>query len=604
MTEIAPLVGHSFDALAFASQRFALISSSGGGKSYGCGRIVEDLHDAGIPVVVVDTVGIWPAVRLAADGKSPGLPFVIVGGEHADVPFVPARAGELARFLVRQNAHVVVDVSDLMPDERAAPLAEFFETALIEIKAIRRPRFFVLDEAQDLVPESAGKGEARLVRAVSAFVRKSRNHMCGTALLTQRPQDVAKSVLNQVGNLFVGMLFGEHERRAIARWVSSNANSADAHEQLKRLAELQPGEFFFWSPSWQKTFGQFRFAKKRTFDGSSGTLIDPAAVLGKVAPVDVAALRQLLAPPAPKGKAPKGLPEPDVEHLSNGTSAEHAALVEEIDQLHDGMSWLQERLTAAQRENAELRRELTHTLDELQTRCTAAAKQLRAEADELERAGGYAEAGRAVLGTDPEPDRPLTPPPPRLGYLERRERGLEPDRKLPEPPAKAKAPKLVRDRDDVGELDAYSETLVAAIKAYGPITRKQLALVTGVSLISSTFSTSLGKLHADGWIQTVDGKLVADGAVVGVGEPRLARGRAVREFWRTSRLDAYKCKLLDAVLAQRGGLTRAELAKAADVSKISSTFSTSLGQLKRAGLFVNAGGKVALSPEARWAMLG
>jgi hypothetical protein len=122
LTEIKPLRdGGAFEALSFACQRFALISSSGGGKSYGCGRIVEDLARANVPQVVVDTVGIWPAIRLAADGKSPGLPFVVIGGEHADVPFVPERAGELARFILRNNASAVVDVSDLMPDERAAP---------------------------------------------------------------------------------------------------------------------------------------------------------------------------------------------------------------------------------------------------------------------------------------------------------------------------------------------------------------------------------------------------------------------------------------------------------------------------------------------------
>jgi hypothetical protein len=110
LTEIKPLRdGGAFEALSFACQRFALISSSGGGKSYGCGRIVEDLARANVPQVVVDTVGIWPAIRLAADGKSPGL------------PFVPERAGELARFILRNNASAVVDVSDLMPDERAAP---------------------------------------------------------------------------------------------------------------------------------------------------------------------------------------------------------------------------------------------------------------------------------------------------------------------------------------------------------------------------------------------------------------------------------------------------------------------------------------------------
>jgi hypothetical protein len=113
-------------------------------------------------------------------------------------------------------------------------------------------------------------------------------------------------------------------------------------------------------------------------------------------------------------------------------------------------------------------------------------------------------------------------------------------------------------------------------------------------------------LHADQWIVTFGGQLQIgdDTEVEDVAAPRLVRGRAVREFWLRERLDVYEAKLLSTVLSQRGALTRKELAKAADVSGVSSTFSTSLGQMKRVGIFAYTGGKVALSPEARWAMLG
>lgn len=632
---LSPLLDdREFVVVDFATQRFAFIASSGGGKSYGCGRVVEDLARSNVPVVVVDTVGIWPAIRLAADGNSPGLPFVVVGGEHADVPFVPARAGELAKFIIRQNASAVVDVSDLMPDERAAPMAEFFETALIEIKASRRPRFFVLDEAQDLVPEHAGKGEARLVRAVSGFVRKSRNHMCGTALLTQRPQDVSKSVLNQVGNLFVGMLFGDHERKAIARWVSSKANSQTAHDQLKHLAELEPGDFYFWSPSWQKLFGKFRFAPKWTFDGSSSTPLGNDTALGKVAPVDVATLRAVLDPP-------KLAPAPDaqpVSHYSNGSSPEHAELVAENDELRrrlnesvasleERLAPLEERVDSADRELEALRADLSSTLDEVQARCKVSAKGLRFEADKLDEIAGYVEAARAVMGAPPEVDRaapafvavaPGVVANQNVVELKRRPR-TEAESELARLPRAKPDRKAAKVSAAGGELDEYAERLLSAIKAYGPLTRKQLALVTGVSLVSSTFSTTLGKLHARQWIVTFDGKMqvgddsevvfvgdpVAPGtSAFGIARPALARGRAVRDYWRTERLDDYKRKLLDAVLAQRAGLTRKELAAAASVSAVSSTFSTTLGQMKRAGIFEYTGGKVALSPEARWAMLG
>ncbi len=601
MAEILIAENLSFDPSQAATQRHAWIAGSGGGKTYGVGRFVEQLFAAECPSLIFDTVGVWPSIRVAADGKSPGLPFVVFGGDHADVPIDLARGRELARVLVAKNASAVIDVSGYLPRQRAPFAADFFEELLLSVQQYRRPRMLVVDEMQDVAPERGRSNEDRMLQAVAQLARKGRNYSLGTCQVTQRPQDVAKVVLNQVEALFVGVLRTKHERQAIQEWIAFKSNDPAVLEKLADLPTFQPGEFLFYSPSWLKRLERIRVLPKLTFDGSSTNPLDANVKLGKLAPVDVGALRKLLAPE----------PEPDqvVEHsAANGTSAEHAELVVEIDQLHSGMAWLQEQLDQARRENEELRFELTSTLEELQARSNAASRRLRAEADELAGLGGYAEAARAVLGT--RPDRPALPPPAPPGpdaYLERRERKLEPDRKFPEPPAKAKpASKKPPVAVDGFELDAYSETLLAAIKAYGPITRKQLALVTGVSLISSTFSTSLGKLHADQWIRTADGKLVVgdEAETVSVGEPRLARGRAVREFWRTSRLDAYKCKLLDAVLAQRGAISRKELAQAAGVSQVSSTFSTSLGQMKRAGILAYPLGKVALSPEARWALLG
>ena len=58
-------------------------------------RLVEQLHHVGLPVVVVDVKGDWWGIRSSADGAGPGLPFVIFGGDHGDVPLEPT-AGELS----------------------------------------------------------------------------------------------------------------------------------------------------------------------------------------------------------------------------------------------------------------------------------------------------------------------------------------------------------------------------------------------------------------------------------------------------------------------------------------------------------------------------
>ena len=76
------------------TQRVAIMGTSGGGKTYGAGVLVEGMAEAGAQVVVVDGIGIWYGLRLAKNGKSKGLSIPVFGGEHGDIPLEPT-AGAL-----------------------------------------------------------------------------------------------------------------------------------------------------------------------------------------------------------------------------------------------------------------------------------------------------------------------------------------------------------------------------------------------------------------------------------------------------------------------------------------------------------------------------
>src|SRR5688572_17834750 len=58
------------------------------GNSYTARKIADQLYGAGRQVVIVDTKGDWWGIRSAANGRDPGLPIVILGGEHGDVPLM------------------------------------------------------------------------------------------------------------------------------------------------------------------------------------------------------------------------------------------------------------------------------------------------------------------------------------------------------------------------------------------------------------------------------------------------------------------------------------------------------------------------------------
>src|SRR5690349_6134428 len=81
-TDLTLPIDATTEALGFLGRR-------GSGKTYAAQKFAEELHRAGAQFVVVDVVGNWYSLRLAADGKSPGIPIPVFGGLHGDIPIEP-----------------------------------------------------------------------------------------------------------------------------------------------------------------------------------------------------------------------------------------------------------------------------------------------------------------------------------------------------------------------------------------------------------------------------------------------------------------------------------------------------------------------------------
>ena len=62
-----------------ATQKFGVIGRSESGKTYLVGKLIEGLHEIGGQVIVLDLIGNWWGLTLAANGVDPGLPFVVFG---------------------------------------------------------------------------------------------------------------------------------------------------------------------------------------------------------------------------------------------------------------------------------------------------------------------------------------------------------------------------------------------------------------------------------------------------------------------------------------------------------------------------------------------
>src|SRR5436309_7649311 len=110
MTDLRIAADFSLPAEA-VTQTFAILAKRGVGKTYCASVLVEELLKAGLHAVVVDPVGVWWGLRAAADGKRPGLPIVILGGDHGDVPLELTAGQVIADLVVDEGISAVLDLS-------------------------------------------------------------------------------------------------------------------------------------------------------------------------------------------------------------------------------------------------------------------------------------------------------------------------------------------------------------------------------------------------------------------------------------------------------------------------------------------------------------
>ena len=273
------------------TQTFGFIGRKGSGKSYSASKFTEGLHGVGAPFVVIDPVGTWYGLRLASDGKKPGLPIPVLGGEHGDLPLAVTAGSVVARFVIDGGVSAVLDVSAFRKSERKRFVADFAEELFHRAKKVRSPLMVIFEEAQVFAPQRCGKGEERMLGAVEDIVRLGRNYGLGSTLITQRPQSVNKEVLNQVECLFVGQINGAHERKAIDQWIVQNADSKYVSDLVKELPSLPVGDMMVWSPQWLSVFKRVSISKKHTYDASATPKLGERRVSRTLAEVDIAALQ-------------------------------------------------------------------------------------------------------------------------------------------------------------------------------------------------------------------------------------------------------------------------------------------------------------------------
>ena len=543
----------------FAALTSAILGIRGSGKTSTAVVCVEELLQVGHQVVVIDPTDVWWGLKSSSDGKQPGFPVVVLGGEHGDLPIDAASGAPIADFLVEQRASAILSLRHLRKGDQRRFVTDCAER-LYHRKgegAHRTPALLVIDECDAFIPQRVGGAEARMVGAIEDLVRRGRAAGIGVCLISQRAASINKDVLTQIELLVAHRHTSPQDRKALEAWIEAHDTAGRQREFMGSLASLAVGTAWFWSPGWLDVFESVK-VRQRSTCGSSST---PKSVK--------------------QASAPKAIAEIDLDKLRESLKA----TVEQ----------------AAANDPKELRRKIAELERDLReaTKADPYGPEFKIKArvfyaiSELQHADSALDSARKILAQRIENLQDILGP---SGDTQT------------ETAAPPKAVPQIRPT----AVKAYSQTQSSSEPAGGGIRRilialaqrpqglsaKQLGVRAGLSSSSGTFGTYLAKCRSAGWIDGSRDRLViteAGRAYLGSFDP-LPTGQELLAYW-LGKLGSGCSRMLQALAdAYPQSLTKHQVGEAAGISATSGTFGTYLSQLRTLEL-VSGRGELRASEE-------
>ena len=559
------------------TETFAILAKRGKGKTNTAVVMAEEMIGVGLPVVVLDPVGVWWGLRSSADGENPGLPVVIFGGDHADVPLEPTAGELIADVVVDQRLSAVIDLSSLSKSAGRRFMAPFVERLY---HRNREALHVIVDEADAFAPQRATADTARLLGAMEDLVRRGRARGIGVTLITQRPAVLHKDVLTQAEVLIALGMTGPRDVAAIDEWVRLHADEDQAREVKASLPSLPVGTAWVWSPGWLDLLAKVRIRARRTFDSSATPKAGERRVTPKqMADVDLAALGEQIKATVERSQAdnPTALRR-RITDLERELAAERdkppaAAVVERVEvpvlsaEIIDQLEALLEPAAALLGETQETL--LKHRLW-TERQIYGGPKTSLAARPAHSSTPGSGASGRAAQAPGGPPAS--TDPPGGQGPLTGDVRG------------------------DVN-LKAGARRILETLAAHHPmrVTKSQLGTLARFKVTGGTFQTYWSALKRHGLVDESGGDIgITEAGLHYVGDhPRVPLTTdELLERWR-SVLKAGARRMLDILVARYpDAVSREELADALEMAANGGTFQTYLSTLRRNGLATVSGGDV------------
>ncbi len=569
--------GLDLDVLSMVETRVGICSNSGGGKSH-LMRLMAERVAGRIPVHIIDWEGDWYTLRAKVDA--------LLVAKGADLAPQVHTAGKLARRLLDNRVSAIIDVSSLKRMDRLLFVASYIESLLDAPIKARHPTLIFIDEAHRFCPEVVSKGGRkeliaathRARAAVIALMDSGRKRALGGVLATQRLSKVSKDAIGEANNIFIGRYAQDTDLKRVGELLGLESKNRDAPKTF------EPGEFFAQGPALRKSKSLLGGTTKfRSFN-----TVTQAPKFG-AAPKAAKPSQSMQAYLTDLATIPEEIAQ-EVRDLA-GAQVRIRELKRELTQARKGapkpvdpaisttqkLDWTARTERAVQRALATQAKTYDKILTKIGRELGKVDQATVTISDAVRQSKIY--AGEEVLpfAQDEQP-KPKD-----------RTKRKQLQIRTPSAEVLAGAAAAVADPESNGALGGGMRRIVLALASAGAtLSRVEVAITAGLSPISGTFQTYIGRLKKGGYIDH-DGKLFAamDKGILALGdyEPIPTSGDELVEVWKPELGTGGIRRIFDALYeAGSAGLSKPDLAENAELEPSSGTFQTYIGRLRKKGL--------------------
>lgn len=229
------------------NSHIAVLGKTGAGKTFRLRGMIEMLLKRGDRVCILDPKGDHYGVKLSADGKHPGFPVVIFGGEYADVPINDRSGSTVGELVGTGNRPCVIDMSQMRIGERTRFFMEF---AAAIFRHNRATLYLVIDEVHNFAPQGKvhDPDAGKMLHWANRLASEGRGKGLRIIMASQRPQKVHKDTLTCAETLIAMRVIHKLDRDQIKEWMDGAGQPDVSKRILAELATMKRGEAWVWSP--------------------------------------------------------------------------------------------------------------------------------------------------------------------------------------------------------------------------------------------------------------------------------------------------------------------------------------------------------------------